>query len=69
MGSSRTTSTGRRFTATPRLREEPDMKGLVALVLHLAEQLHQQDQHDRADDGADEEGHDDDTAALGSTGG
>jgi hypothetical protein len=62
MSSSRTSSTGRRFTATPRLREEPDMKGLVALVLHLADQLHAEEQHDRAaETGANEEGTDNDT--------
>lgn len=70
MGYSRTTPSGRRITATPRLREETDMEGLVALVLHLAEQLHEQEQHDHADRlCADEEGHDDDTAAPGSTSG
>ncbi len=37
------------------------MKRLVALVLHLAEQLHEEEQHDRTSHGADEEGHDDDT--------
>lgn len=36
----RTTSTGRRITAEPLVREEPDMQRLVALVIHLAEQLH-----------------------------
>ncbi|GAA2516810.1 hypothetical protein GCM10010407_02840 [Rarobacter incanus] len=45
----RTTSTGRKITAEPRVREEPDMQRLVALVIHLAEQLHaaetQQAQH------------------------
>ncbi|WP_162903922.1 hypothetical protein [Leucobacter sp. wl10] len=45
----RTSSTGRRITAEPRVREEPDVQRLVALVIHLAEQLHaaetQQAQH------------------------
>lgn len=41
---SRTTDTGRRITATPRVRVEPDIDRLVALVLHLAEQLHQEAQ-------------------------
>lgn len=36
----RTTSTGRRISAEPRVRKEPDMKRLVVLVLHLADQLH-----------------------------
>ncbi|HEY0259449.1 MAG TPA: hypothetical protein VGC18_06305 [Lacisediminihabitans sp.] len=62
MSSSRTTHTGRRFTATPRLREEPDMERLVALILHMADQLHaEQQHHDRADEtGTNEEGTDDD---------
>lgn len=62
MSSSRTTHNGRRFTATPRLREEPDMERLVALVLHLADRLHAEQQHDRAaETGADKEGNDNDT--------
>ena len=36
----RVTSTGRRLSAEPRVRIEPDMKTLVALVLHLAGELH-----------------------------
>ena len=68
MSFSRTTDTGRRITATPRVREEPDMKRLVALVLHLAEQLHQQELHDRSNDtDAVEEGHDDDALTPSST--
>lgn len=70
---SRSTDTGRRITATPRVRDEPDTKRPVALVLHLAEQLHQEaqdraihardDQNNGPDDNTDgtEEGHDDDT--------
>ncbi|WP_156887596.1 hypothetical protein [Propionicicella superfundia] len=45
---SRTTDTGRRITATPRVLEEPDTARLVALVLHLAEQLHHEEAQDRA---------------------
>lgn len=48
MAFSRTTNTGRRITATPRLRENPDIDALVSLVLHLAEQLHQEEAQDRA---------------------
>ncbi|WP_028707714.1 hypothetical protein [Propionicicella superfundia] len=48
MGYSRTTDTGRRITATPRVLEEPDTARLVALVLHLAEQLHHEEAQDRA---------------------
>lgn len=44
MSPSHTSNTGRRFAATPRLREQPDMKTLVALVLHLADQLHADEQ-------------------------
>lgn len=44
MSFSRTTHNGRRITATPRLREQPDTKRLVALVLHLADQLHADEQ-------------------------
>ena len=43
MSFSRTTESGRRITATPRLRAEPDRKTLVALILHLADQLHAED--------------------------
>ena len=43
MSFSRTTESGRHITATPRLRTEPDQKTLVALILHLAEQLHTED--------------------------
>lgn len=43
MSFSRTTESGRRITATPRLPAEPDQKTLVALILHLADQLHAQD--------------------------
>ena len=70
---SRTTDTGRRITATPRVRAAPDTDRLVALVLHLAEQLHHEEAQDRAiharddqtsalDDntGRTEEGHDND---------
>lgn len=48
MAFSRTTPSGRRITATPRVREEPDIDALVSLVLHLAEQLHQEEAPDRA---------------------
>ncbi len=58
---SRTTDSGRHITAVPRVRDEPDIDSLVALVLHLAEQLHNQEQRHRTDDRADEEGHDNDT--------
>lgn len=74
MAFSRTTPSGRRITATPRLRENPDIDRLVALVLHLAEQLHHEEAQDRAIHARDdqtscpgddtreaEEGHDDDT--------
>lgn len=40
MSFSRTTHNGRRITATARMREQPDTKALVSLVLHLADQLH-----------------------------
>lgn len=36
----RVTGTGRRLSAEPRVRVEPDMKCLVALVLHLADEFH-----------------------------
>ncbi|WP_285728182.1 hypothetical protein [Psychromicrobium xiongbiense] len=63
MSFSRTTPSGRRITATARAREEPDMKRLVALVLHLAEQLHEEEHHNGGAGGssAAAEGHDDDT--------
>ncbi len=76
MSFSRTTDTGRRITATARVRKEPDMKRLVALVLHLAEQLHEEAEdraiHARDDqtngpgdnsDGTEEGPHDDALAA------
>lgn len=44
MSFSRTTESGRRITATPRLRAEPDRKTLIALILHLADQLHADEQ-------------------------
>lgn len=44
MSLSRTIHNGRRITATPRLREQPDMERLVVLVLHLADQLHADEQ-------------------------
>ena len=64
MGYSRTTSTGRRVTAVPRVREEPDMKSLVALVLHLAEELHAEEQarHPAGHTSEDEKGNNDDAA-------
>ena len=45
------------------------MKSLVALVLHLAEQLHEAEQHDGGAGGssAAAEGHDDDTLTPSST--
>ncbi len=71
---SRTTDTGRRIIATPRVRDEPDTDRLVALVLHLAEQLHHEEAQNRAIPARDdqtsalgdntdgtEEGHDNDT--------
>lgn len=62
MSPSRTTESGRRITATPRLRAEPDQKTLVALVLHLADQLHAEQKHDRAPEtNVYEEGNDNDT--------
>lgn len=48
MSFSRITLSARRITATPRVREEPDIDALVSLVLHLAEQLHQEEAQDRA---------------------
>ena len=45
MSVSRTTHNGRRITATPRVREQPDMDRLVALVLHLADQLYADQLH------------------------
>lgn len=44
MSFSRTTHNGRRITATARVRERPNMKSLVALVLPLADQLHADEQ-------------------------
>ena len=38
----RTTPTGRRLITEPIVRGEPDMDRLVALVLHLADRLHDQ---------------------------
>jgi len=80
MAFSRTTPSGRRITATPRVRETPDTDALVSLILHLAEQLHQNEAQDRAiyarDDqtngpgdssGEAEEGHHDDAVAASST--
>lgn len=72
MSFSRATHNGRRITATPRLRERPDTKSLVALVLHLADQLHADEQaqhrasstrddHRSARDRQAEEGTDNDT--------
>lgn len=68
MSFSRTTHNGRRITATPRVREQPDTKTLVALVLHLADQLYTDEQAQHRtnmarDDhrSAREEGTDDDT--------
>lgn len=74
---SRPTPSGRRITATPRVREEPDIDRLVTLVLHLAEQLHQEEAQDRAvharddqttvpgdDAGKAKEGHDNDALAA-----
>lgn len=49
----RTTSTGRRISAEPCVCTEPEMKRLIALVLHLAEQLHTEEQAE-ARNGADE---------------
>lgn len=80
MSFSRTTHNGRRITATARVRERPDTKRLVALVLHLADQLYadEQDQqrtnmaredHRSARDKQAEEGTDNDTlTASASTG-
>lgn len=42
MRDARTTPNGRRLTAEPVPRGEPDMDRLVALVLHLADRLHAQ---------------------------
>lgn len=72
MSFSHITSTGRRITVTPRLREQLDAKTLVALVLHLADQLHAderaqqragraRDDHHGARDERAEEGTDNDT--------
>lgn len=81
MSFSRTTHNGRRITATARVREQPDTKRLVALVLHLADQLHAdeltqqrasnaRDDHQSARDEQAEEGTNDDapTAHSASTG-
>ena len=38
----RTTPTGRRLIAEPVSQSEPDMDRLIALVLHLADRLHDQ---------------------------
>lgn len=75
MSFSRTTHNGRRITATPRVREQPDTKTLVALVLHLADQLYADEQAQRrtnmarddrrsARDEQAEEGTDDDTSTA-----
>lgn len=72
MSFSRTTHNGRRITATSLVREQPDTKTLVALVLHLADQLYADEQaqhrtnmarddHQSARDEQAEEGTDDDT--------
>ncbi|QNP56551.1 hypothetical protein [Tessaracoccus defluvii] len=42
MRHARTTPNGRRLIAEPVPRGEPDMDRLVALVLHLADRLHDQ---------------------------
>lgn len=79
MSFSRTTHNGRRITATPRLRGQPDMDRLVALVLHLADQLHADEQaqqrasrarddHRSARDEQAEEGTPDDTLVAGHRG-
>lgn len=39
----RPTDTGRRLSAEPVVKPEPDMRRLVALVLHLADTLHAED--------------------------
>ena len=39
----RATDTGRRLSAEPVVKPEPDMRRLVALVLHLADTLHAED--------------------------
>lgn len=39
----RATDTGRRLSAEPVVKAEPDMRRLVALVLHLADALHAED--------------------------
>lgn len=39
----RATDTGRRLSAEPVAKPEPDMRRLVALVLHLADTLHAED--------------------------
>ena len=39
----RATDTGRRLSAEPVVKPEPDMRRLVALVLHLADTLHTED--------------------------
>ncbi|QIM15551.1 hypothetical protein G7067_02605 [Leucobacter insecticola] len=74
MSFSRSTPSGRRIIATPRVQDEPDIDRLVALVLHLAEQLHHEEAQDLAiharddqtigpgdDTGEVEEGHHNDT--------
>lgn len=66
MAFSRTTPSGRRITATPRVRAEPDSDRLVALVLHLAEQLHHEEAQDRANHARDDQtiGPGDDTGEV-----
>lgn len=44
MSFSRATQNGRRITATARVREQPEMNTLVALVLYLADRLHADEQ-------------------------
>lgn len=64
----RTTSTGRRISAEPRVRKEPDMKRLVALVLHLADQLHAEEAQHRAGDAGDDHDHHGPAAVTGERG-
>ncbi|WP_150463277.1 hypothetical protein [Nesterenkonia ebinurensis] len=67
----RTTSNGRRISAEPRVRKEPDTKRLVALVLHLADQLHAEDvaeAHRRAGDAREDHNHPGPAAVTGERG-
>jgi hypothetical protein len=43
----RVTSTGRRIAAESRTRSTPDTKQLIALVLHVADELHAQELDER----------------------